>query len=107
MSESDNGENKQVVDAVESSEVSTEAAAKVRHKGIYLLPNLFTTGSLFSGFYAIVAAMNGHFDNAAIAIYNAQLYDEVQRANIAKSEFVSFVAHELKKKLESEKDFQN
>lgn len=35
-------------------------------------------------------------DHAAIAIANAQLYDEVQRANIAKSEFVSFVAHELK-----------
>ena len=35
-------------------------------------------------------------DHASIAISNAQLYAEVQRANLAKSEFVSFVSHELK-----------
>ena len=34
-------------------------------KGIFLLPNLFTTGALFSGFYAIIAAMNGRFEIAA------------------------------------------
>src|SRR5919108_423494 len=39
----------------------------LRRKGIYLLPNLFTTGVLFSGFFAIVQAMNGRFDIAAIA----------------------------------------
>ena len=44
-------------------------------RGIYLLPNLFTTASLFSGFYAIVAAMNGHFDNAAIAIFISMILD--------------------------------
>ena len=44
-------------------------------KGIYLLPNLFTTASLFSGFYAIVAAMNGHFENAAIAIFVSMILD--------------------------------
>ena len=46
-----------------------------RHKGIYLLPNLFTTGALFSGFYAIVAGMNGHFEVAAIAILVALVLD--------------------------------
>jgi len=44
-------------------------------------------------------------DNAAIAIYNAQLYGEVQRANIAKSDFVSFVAHELKNPMTSIKGY--
>lgn len=48
---------------------------KERHKGIYLLPNLFTTGALFSGFYAIVAGMNGHFAAAAIAVFAAMLLD--------------------------------
>ncbi len=46
-----------------------------RRKGIYLLPNLFTSGSLFAGFYAIVAAMNHQFDQAAIAIFIALICD--------------------------------
>lgn len=41
----------------------------VRKKGIYLLPNLFTLSSLFSGFYAVVIAMAGDFEKAAIAIF--------------------------------------
>jgi signal transduction histidine kinase len=44
-------------------------------------------------------------DHAAIAISNAQLYGEVERANIAKSEFVSFVAHELKNPMTSIKGY--
>ena len=44
-------------------------------RGIYLLPNLFTTGALFAGFYAIIAAMNGRFEIAAIAIFLAGLLD--------------------------------
>jgi CDP-diacylglycerol--serine O-phosphatidyltransferase len=44
-------------------------------KGIFLLPNLFTTGALFAGFYAIIAAMNGRFEVAAIAIFLAGLLD--------------------------------
>lgn len=47
----------------------------VRHKGVYLLPNLFTTAALFAGFYAIVAAMNGHFVDAAISILVAGVLD--------------------------------
>ena len=46
-----------------------------RRRGIYLLPNLFTTAALFAGFYAIVAATKGHFETAAIAIYVAMLLD--------------------------------
>lgn len=47
----------------------------IRHRGIYLLPNLFTTGALFSGFYAIVASMKGQFDYAAIALFVAMIMD--------------------------------
>ena len=48
-----------------------------RRRGIYLLPNLFTTAALFSGFYAIVAAMDHRFEAAAIAIYIAMLLDGI------------------------------
>ena len=44
-------------------------------RGIFLLPNLFTTGALFSGFYAIIAAMSDHFEIAAAAIFIAFLLD--------------------------------
>lgn len=46
-----------------------------RRRGIYLLPNLFTTAGLFSGFYAIVAATNDRFEAAAIAIFVAMIMD--------------------------------
>lgn len=49
--------------------------------------------------------LNRLSDNAAIAISNAQLFAEVQRANQAKSEFVSFVAHELKNPMTSIKGY--
>jgi CDP-diacylglycerol--serine O-phosphatidyltransferase len=44
-------------------------------RGIYLLPNLLTTAALFAGFYAIVAAMKGYYDTAAIAIFIAMIAD--------------------------------
>ena len=44
-------------------------------RGIYLLPNLFTTAGLFAGFYAIVAAIRGDFESAAIAIFIAMIMD--------------------------------
>ena len=44
-------------------------------KGIYLLPNLFTTAALFCGFYAIISAMNALYEQAAIAIFIAMLLD--------------------------------
>ncbi len=46
-----------------------------QRKGIYLLPNLFTTGTLFGGFFAIVSAMNGHFGMAAAGILAAMIAD--------------------------------
>jgi CDP-diacylglycerol--serine O-phosphatidyltransferase len=50
---------------------------QVKHprKGIYILPNLFTTAALFAGFYAIVQAMNGQFEQAPIAIFIAMIMD--------------------------------
>jgi phosphatidylglycerophosphate synthase len=48
---------------------------RVRRRGIYLLPNLFTTGALFAGFYAIVQAMNVNFDQAAVAVFVAMVLD--------------------------------
>lgn len=46
-----------------------------RRRGIYLLPNLFTTSALFAGFYAIVAAINASYEPAAIAIFVAMILD--------------------------------
>ena len=48
---------------------------KPRRKGIYLLPNLLTTGCLFSGFYAIVAAIDKHFAPAGMAVFVAMIFD--------------------------------
>jgi CDP-diacylglycerol--serine O-phosphatidyltransferase len=44
-------------------------------RGIYLLPNLFTSAALFAGFYAIVQAMNSNFEQSAIAIFIAMVMD--------------------------------
>src|SRR5690348_16943635 len=46
-----------------------------RSKGIYLLPNLLTTCCLFSGFYAVVAAIDKHFDHAGMAVFAAMIFD--------------------------------
>lgn len=53
----------------------SEGGQKVRHRGVYLLPNLFTTGALFCGFYAIVSGMGGNFIHASVAIFIAMLLD--------------------------------
>jgi len=50
---------------------------KKPRRGIYLLPNLFTTAALFCGFYAIVSSINGKFEIAAIAIFVAMLLDGI------------------------------
>ena len=44
-------------------------------RGIYLLPNLFTTAALFAGFYAVLAAMQGRFEAAALAIFAGMVLD--------------------------------
>ncbi len=48
---------------------------RIRRRGIYWLPNLFTTVALFAGFFAIVQAMNGQFEQSAIAIFVAMVFD--------------------------------
>ncbi len=47
----------------------------LRGRGIYLLPNLFTSAALFSGFYAIVSAMNFNYEQSSIAIFVAMVLD--------------------------------
>lgn len=59
----------------EHEEEVSENGRPVRRKGIYLLPNLFTTGALFAGFYAVIAAMRGDFESAPIAILAALVLD--------------------------------
>jgi CDP-diacylglycerol--serine O-phosphatidyltransferase len=62
-----------------------------RRRGIYILPNLFTTAALFSGFFAIVQAMNHRFEMAAIAIFVAMVFDgldgRIARLTHTQSEF--------------------
>ncbi|MDO8954317.1 MAG: CDP-diacylglycerol--serine O-phosphatidyltransferase [Gammaproteobacteria bacterium] len=70
MAEQINPEND---NAVELEEPGTQQ----RKRGIYILPNLFTTGSLFSGFYGIVASMNQHFILGAIAVFICLIFDSL------------------------------
>ena len=53
------------------------APVRPRRKGIYILPNLFTLAALFGGFYAVVMAMNGRFDQAAIGVFCAMVLDSL------------------------------
>ena len=81
MSNQDDNEFKGIPDAPlakivdEHVEEVEEKGQKIRRKGVYLLPNLFTTAALFAGFFAIVSGMNGQFEQAAMAIFAAQLLD--------------------------------
>lgn len=65
--------------------------SNLRRRGIYLLPNLFTTAALFAGFYAIVQAMNGRFEHSAVSIFIAMVLDgldgRVARLTHTQSEF--------------------
>jgi CDP-diacylglycerol--serine O-phosphatidyltransferase len=60
-------------------------------KGIYLLPNLLTTAALFAGFFAVVAAMDGNFQKAAVAVFVAMVMDgldgRVARLTSTESDF--------------------
>ena len=64
---------------------------KENHSGIYLLPNLFTTASLFAAFYSIVAAFKAQFDTAVIAIFIGMIADgldgRIARLTNTQSEF--------------------
>ncbi|MBI5431177.1 MAG: CDP-diacylglycerol--serine O-phosphatidyltransferase [Nitrosomonadales bacterium] len=72
-------------------EFNTRKTMNLRRRGIYLLPNLFTTAALFAGFYAIVQAMNTRFEHAAVAIFIAMVLDgldgRVARLTHTQSEF--------------------
>lgn len=59
----------------EHEEEVSENGETVRRQGVFLLPNLITTGALFAGFYAIIAAIKGDFESAAIAIFVAGVFD--------------------------------
>jgi CDP-diacylglycerol--serine O-phosphatidyltransferase len=56
---------------------AAEVAVRPRRKGIYILPNLFTLAALFGGFYGIVMAMNGRFEQSAIGIFCAMVLDSL------------------------------
>ena len=55
--------------------MESEAPRPPHRRGIYLLPNLITTGALFAGFYAIVAAIDGNFERAGVAVFVAMVFD--------------------------------
>jgi len=57
------------------SDLKREGLAPQRSRRIYLLPNALTTASLFAGFYAIVQAMNQHFEQAAVAVFVSMVLD--------------------------------
>jgi len=61
----------------DSSQSEDELPRRPRNKGIYVLPNLFTLAALFGGFYAVVMAMNGRFDLAAIGVFCAMVLDSL------------------------------
>src|SRR4029079_11602495 len=61
--------------SAEHYETGDVPPAKNPARGVYWLPNVFTTGTLFGGFYAIVAAINGDLSRAAIAIFVAMVFD--------------------------------
>lgn len=68
-----------------------DGGRSLRRRGVYLLPNAFTTAALFCGFYAIVMAMNLKFDHASIAVFAAMVLDSldgrVARLTNTQSEF--------------------
>jgi len=61
--------------AAGSLDASPASGKRARPRGIYLLPNAFTTAALFGGFFAIVQGMNGQFQTAAIAIFVSMVLD--------------------------------
>ena len=61
---------------IEAAEHGAEVL-RPRRKGIYVLPNAITLAALFGGFYAIVMAMNGRFEQAAIGVFCAMVLDSL------------------------------
>ena len=75
----------------DNESMTQETSQQKSRRGIYLLPNMITTAGMFSGFYAIVAAMDGRFEAAAVAIFIAMVLDgldgRVARLTNTQSEF--------------------
>ena len=78
-------------DPSDPTPTSPARTGPARPRGIYLLPNLFTTGGLFAGFFAIIAASQGRFEAACVAIFVASVLDgidgRVARLTNTQSEF--------------------
>jgi CDP-diacylglycerol--serine O-phosphatidyltransferase len=64
-------------DGFDSQAPAEDVLVRKRRKGIYVLPNLFTLAALFGGFYAVVMAMNGRFDQAAVGVFCAMVLDSL------------------------------
>ncbi|MDM4767432.1 CDP-diacylglycerol--serine O-phosphatidyltransferase [Pelomonas sp. SE-A7] len=62
---------------LDDDDVETPEPVRPRRKGIYILPNLFTLAALFGGFYAVVMAMNGRFEQSAYGIFCAMVLDSL------------------------------
>ena len=71
--------------------MNEETQVPPRRRGIYVLPNLFTTAALFAGFYAIVMGVGEHYETAAIAMFVAMVLDgadgRIARLTNTQSEF--------------------
>ncbi len=67
----------EIQDVVSDASEAGETPPRPRRKGIYILPNLFTLAALFGGFYAIVMAMNGKFEQAAVGVFCAMVLDSL------------------------------
>ncbi|WP_343628554.1 CDP-diacylglycerol--serine O-phosphatidyltransferase [Roseateles sp.] len=66
------------VDLLDEDEADVlDAPQRPRHKGIYLLPNLFTLAALFSGFYAVVMGISGRFEQSVYGIFAAMVLDSL------------------------------
>src|ERR1019366_4215084 len=77
--------------AEEGAMENEDETPRPRRIGIYLLPNLLTTGCLFSGFYAIIAAIDKNFAPAGMAVFVAMIFDtldgRIARATHTESSF--------------------
>lgn len=69
--------NKNLADPHDDDDAEVLTPVRPRRKGIYILPNLFTLAALFSGFYAIVMAIGGRFEQSAYGIFSAMVLDSL------------------------------
>ena len=73
-----NTENAEKIVEIDSFSEAKPSSSSRPRKGIYLLPNLLTTGALFGGFYAVLSGFSGNFEIAAIAIFVAMVFDGLE-----------------------------